>query len=264
MTSDPSLTSKPPPSDPSSNALRAWLDRAVEKRPDLPYLAPFMSFLVLMMLGSIVESIAGEEARIRWTPVLYTVRTIGAGAVALAFWKYWPPLGKAYLPAALVFGLLTTVMWVVVHDWCARHSWYPMTQLLGRDALPDKYYDPYARLGHGAALWFFLVVRIGGASIVVPIVEEIFWRGWVLRVLIDPWDFRRVPLGAFTLKSFLICSVASAMEHPMWEVGILCWIVWNLLFYWKKSLLFMIVMHGITNFALYAWVVWAQRWVYWS
>ena len=219
-----------------------------------------MSFLVLMAIGSFFE----DAERLNHLPWLYAVRTFGSLAVALAFWKYWPPLGRVHLLPAIVFGLLTAVMWVGVHDWIAGFSWYPETQLLGRDAKPALYYDCFARLGHGPALWFFLLVRIGGAAVVVPIVEEIFWRGWVLRVLINPHNFRAVALGTFTLRSFIICSVASALEHPMWEVGILCWMVWNLLFYWKKSLLFMIVMHGVTNFALYTYVVWAQRWVYWS
>ena len=139
-----------------------------------------------------------------------------------------------------------------------------MTQWMGRDASPDKYYNCFEQLGRGWALWLFLIVRIGGASIVVPIVEEIFWRGWVLRVLINYWDFRKVPLGTYTFRSLVICSLASALEHPMWEVGILCWLIWNLLFYWKKSLLFMMIMHGITNFALYVYVVYRGDWVFWS
>jgi CAAX prenyl protease-like protein len=239
---------------------RGRIDRWVEARPDMPYLVPFMTFLALMAIGALLS----EAKRLEYLPHLYALRTFGTAAVCLVFWKYWPPLGKAHIVPAVVFGLLTTVMWIGVHDWMAQFDWYPKTQLMGPDATPDKYYDPYARLGGGLALWLFLVVRIGGAAIVVPIVEEIFWRGWVLRVLINPYNFRAVALGTFTLRSFVICSLASALEHPMWEVGILCWALWNLLFYWKKSLLFMMVMHGVTNFALYTWVVWAQRWVYWS
>lgn len=242
----------------SRNPLRRRLDAWVARSPDVAYIAPFMSFLVLMAVGN---GLFPGKAGVPWS---YALRTFGALAVALAFWRYWPPLGKAYLPSALIFGLLTAAMWVGVHKWFAAQGWYPATQILGRDAAPADHYDCFAELGTGWALWLFLIVRLGGASIVVPIVEEIFWRGWVLRVLVDYWKWERIPLGTFTLRSFIFCSLASALEHPMWEVGILCWAVWNLLFYWKKSLLFMMVMHGITNFALYAYVVYARDWVFWS
>ncbi|HRX84879.1 MAG TPA: CPBP family glutamic-type intramembrane protease [Phycisphaerae bacterium] len=242
----------------SANPLRRRLDAWVARSPEVAYIAPFMSFLILMALGNWIFP---GKAGVPWS---YTLRTFGALAVALAFWRYWPPLGKAYLPSAIVFGLLTTVMWVGVHKWFAAQGWYPPTQILGHDAPPADHYDCFAQLGTGWALWLFLIVRIGGASIVVPIVEEIFWRGWVLRVLVDYWKWERVPLGMYTLRSFVLCSVASALEHPMWEVGILCWAVWNLLFYWKKSLRVMMIMHGVTNFALYAYVVYAKDWVFWS
>jgi len=241
----------------SPGPLRRRLDAWVARSPDVAYLAPFMSFLLLMALGNWL--FPGKEG----VPWSYALRTFGALAVALAFWRYWPPLGRMHLLPAVILGLLTAAMWVLVHKWFAAQSWYGYTQLWP-DAKPEDHYDCFAQLGSGWALWLFLVVRIGGASIVVPIVEEIFWRGWVLRVLVDYWKWERVPLGIYTLRSFVICSLASALEHPMWEVGILCWAAWNLLFYWKKSLLFMIVMHGVTNFALYAYVVYARDWVFWS
>ncbi|MCA9249889.1 MAG: CAAX prenyl protease-related protein [Phycisphaerales bacterium] len=239
------------------DAPQTWLDRQVHARPELPYIAPFMTFLALMAVGQFFE---GPQH----LPWLYTLRTVGALVVSLIFWKYFPPLGKPHILLSVVLAVVSTAMWIYVHKWFAAQSWYPKTQIMGTDAEPKDYYNCYEQLGRGWALWLFLIVRIGGASIVVPIVEEIFWRGFVLRVLIDSRRFETVPLGMYTLRSFIICSVASALEHPMWEVGILCWLFWNLLFYWKKSLLFMMVMHGLTNFMLYTYVVWKEDWVFWS
>ncbi len=243
--------------DPNATCFRAWLDRAVKQRPELPYIAPFMTFLLLMALGSFFE---GPQH----VPWLYAVRTFGSLAVALAFWRYWPRLGRPHVALAIVFGLATAWMWVAVHHWLAAQSWYPYTQLMGRDAVPEKFYNPFVQLGTGPALWAFLFIRIGGAAIVVPIIEEIFWRGFLLRLFVNHWDFESVPLGTYTFRSFVIVSLLSALEHPMWAVGILCWVIYNLLFYWKKSLLFLIVTHGVTNLALYVYVVLAKDWVFWS
>ena len=232
------------------------IDRAVARAPELPYAAPFFALLLLMAIGGAF----GQD----YLPWSYAVRMFGALAVALVFWKHLPPLGKPHLPWAVLFGLIVAFGWVCIHKWFAAHDWYRATQLLDKDALPGEYYNPYERLGTGVALWLFLIVRIGGACVVVPIVEEIFWRGFVLRIFIRWHRFETVPLGAFAWRSFILCSLLSAAEHPMWEVGILCWVVYNLLFYWKKSLLFLMVTHGVTNFALYTYVVVCEDWVFWS
>jgi len=255
-TGDPTPSSRPPvpPSnDPTDTPGR--LDRFVAAYPHAPLTAPFVAFLALMAL----ESLFGPAHK----PWLYAVRTFGALGVALLFRRYWPPLGKIHLPIAVVVGLVVALGWVVVHKWFAAADWYPYTQVLGRDATPDEFYIPHERLGIGLAYWLFLLVRIGGAATVVPLIEEFFWRGFVLRFLINPSRFEDVPLGTFTWISFIGCSLLSAAEHPMWEVGILCWVVYNLLFYWKRSLLCLMVTHGITNLALYIYVVIYQDWVFW-
>ena len=233
------------------------LDRWVEVSPHVPYLAPFMTFLLLMALGQFFE---GPQH----LPWLYAVRTFGSLGVALAFWRYWPPLGKPHVLWAVVFGVAVAAMWVYVHKWFAGFDWYRTTQILGKDAQPADFYNPFEHFANTWALGLFLFVRIGGAAIVVPIVEEIFWRGFLLRLFVNHWEFDKVPLGTFTLRSFVIVSLLSAAEHPMWEVGILCWMVYNALFYWKKSLMFLIVTHGITNLVLYVYVVIAKDWVFWS
>jgi CAAX prenyl protease-like protein len=241
------------PTDPPRRPSR--LDRLVAGYPQMPLVAPFLTFLLLLSLEHLFDP--------AHKPWLYGLRTFGALYVALLFRRYWPPLGKVHLPIAVVVGLVAAFGWVAVHRAFADCSWYPATQLFGRDPTRDQFYNPFERLGTGPALWAFLVVRIGGAATVVPIVEELFWRAFLLRFLIDWHRFETVPLAKFTWFSFLACSLLSALEHPQWEVGILCWMLYNLLFYWKKSLLCLMVTHGITNLALYVYVVVCQDWVFW-
>ncbi|MFQ5491295.1 MAG: CAAX prenyl protease-related protein [Phycisphaerae bacterium] len=233
----------------------AWLARLVDSYPQTPYVAPFLTFLLLLSLESVFD--------IAYKPWLYALRTGGALYVALAFRKYWPALGKPFWLISTAVGLVVAWGWVVMHHGFVGYSWYASTQLLGQDPSPAEFYIPHERLGTGLAYWLFLFVRIGGAATVVPIVEELFWRGFLLRFLIDADRFETVPLGKFTWFSFAVCSLLSAVEHPQWEVGIACWVVYNLLFYWKKSLLCLMITHGITNLALYVYVVIYQDWVFW-
>lgn len=234
---------------------RTRLNGWVARYPELPFIAPFMAFLVLMAIGGQF----GQD----YLPISYAVRTFVCLALFLIFLPYYPPFGKPHWLLAIVCGVLTTVMWVGVHHGFRQFPWYEYTQIVGRDPRPSEYYIPWDRLGYGWELWAFLIVRIGGASTVVPMIEEIFWRAFLLRWLIDRDRFEEVPLGKFTWSSFWICSLLSAAEHPQWEVGILCWMFWNALFYWKKSLLFLMITHGITNLLLYVYVVVYRDWIFW-
>ena len=230
-----------------------WLDRLVAAYPHAPYVLPFFTFLVLMGVGN--------QFGPKYLHYTYALRIFGSLAVALLFWRFYPPLGKVHWVPAIVVGLLVAYGWVAGHHWFRAQGWYYQPFA---DSAPGNYYDPRKYVGEGLGLWWFLFIRIGGAATVVPIVEELFWRAFVLRALIDWEDFESVPLAKFTWVSFIGCSLMSALEHPQWGVGVLCWVVYNLLFYWKKSLLCLMVSHGITNLALYIYVYAAGDWLFWS
>jgi CAAX prenyl protease-like protein len=106
------------------------------------------------------------------------------------------------------------------------------------------------------------VTRILVASTTVAVVEEVFWRGFLLRALIDWSNFEKIPLGTFAWRSFLLTALLSTLEHPdNWAISIPCWFAFNALMYWKKSVLFLVLIHGFTNLFLYIWVILnAVRW----
>ena len=108
-----------------------------------------------------------------------------------------------------------------------------------------------------------LVFRVIRAVILVPIIEELFWRAWALRWIARP-DFQALPLGGYTTNSFLIVAVLFAAEHgPFWDVGLLCGIIWNWWMGRTKSLGDMILVHAVTNGCLCAYVLIAKKWEYW-
>jgi hypothetical protein len=130
--------------------------------------------------------------------------------------------------------------------------------------VPAEVADPGQVFGSGRLFWAWVALKIGRAVIIVPIVEELFWRGFMLRALVS-WDrYDRVPWGKFTWVAFLGTSLLSVLQHPgNWGVSIACWMLYNALFYWKKSLLCLMVTHAITNLALYIYVVHSGDWRFW-
>ncbi len=101
-----------------------------------------------------------------------------------------------------------------------------------------------------------------GTSVVVPVVEEFFWRGFLLRWIINA-DFRKVAIGTFSWPSFLLTTVLFASEHNRWLVGLVAGVAYNLLLYRTKSLYACIVAHGVTNLALAIYVLTTGEWSFW-
>jgi hypothetical protein len=101
------------------------------------------------------------------------------------------------------------------------------------------------------------------AVIVVPIVEELFWRGWLMRWMILP-DFERVPLGAYSAVSFWTVAILFASEHgAYWDVGLAAGIVFNWWMIRSKSLGDLMLAHAVANACLSGYVIAAGKWEYW-
>lgn len=108
-----------------------------------------------------------------------------------------------------------------------------------------------------------LILRAGRAVLLIPIVEELFWRGWLPRWAIDT-DFRKVPLGTFTPAVFVVTALLFASEHgSWWDVGLLAGLAYNWWMLRTRSLGDCVLAHAVTNGCLAAYVVASGRWEYW-
>jgi CAAX prenyl protease-like protein len=98
----------------------------------------------------------------------------------------------------------------------------------------------------------------------VPILEELFWRGWLMRWLIDSKDFERVPLGTFAPAAFWLTALLFASEHgSFWDVGFAAGIVYNWWMIRTRNLWDCILAHAVTNAVLATYVIGAGQWQYW-
>ena len=112
-----------------------------------------------------------------------------------------------------------------------------------------------------AAVLLFRVLR---ASLLVPVIEELFWRSWLMRWLISP-DFAALSLGTHSARAFWIVAVLFASEHgPYWDVGLGAGILYNWWMTRTASLGDLILTHGVTNACLCVYVVAAGKWEYWA
>ncbi len=105
-------------------------------------------------------------------------------------------------------------------------------------------------------------IRLFGAAVVVPIMEELFWRSFLIRWVINP-DFEKVPIGTFTLASCAATVVLFGLEHQLWLAGMMAGAAYNVLLYKTGRLWPCILAHATTNFILGAHVLMTAEWRWW-
>jgi CAAX prenyl protease-like protein len=151
---------------------------------------------------------------------------------------------------SVVIGLLLCVAWVAID----RAVPYP--HVGSRTA-----FDPTPL--QGSSWWVpFLVIRFYGLVVMVPVMEEIFWRSFILRYLTKP-DFRHVPMGTFSMSALWVMVAGSAVSHPEWLVAAIASLVFAFWLRRTGSLFASIVVHATTNAALGAYVLTTGAWQYW-
>jgi len=112
-------------------------------------------------------------------------------------------------------------------------------------------------------IWFVLI-RTCSLTVLVPIIEELFWRAWMMRWLIDH-RFWTVPLGKYTPAAFWTVAVLFASEHgPYWDVGLIAGVMYNWWMVRTRNLGDCILVHAVTNGALLVYVLQTGRWEYLS
>lgn len=212
----------------------------LDRWPWLPYVVPFAVFIALT---EVQRHIPGAAA---W---MYPAKVLLVTVLVVALRRRLRPEGEWWPVTAILAGFVVLVLWIV------PEGHYPL--LLAGPAP----FDPFGALSRPAA-WLWIAVRLFGAALLVPVVEEFFWRGFLIRWLVH-LDFRAVALGTFTWYSFVATSVLFALEHDRWLPGLLAGVAYNLLFYRTRSLRACILAHAVTNLGLGVYVLAAGQWRFW-
>lgn len=216
----------------------------------MPYVVPFAAFLAALALGPKLGVTPRVESLLRVSTLLAIIALLA-----------WPVLRATTVVRSLAsagVGIGVFVLWiapdVLVPGY--REAIIFQNDLTGTTAssLPEAARDDPV----------VLALRFVRATLIVPIVEELFWRGWLPRWLDRMDDFQGVPLGTFSRFSFVGTAVLFGLEHgAYWDVGFAAGIVYNWWMLRTRSLGDLILCHGVTNACLSAYVLMAGRWEYW-
>jgi CAAX prenyl protease-like protein len=196
----------------------------------------------------------------RYIPLSYPAKEVVRDVVLIAaifgFSRHVLPARAPHWPASIALGLAVCALWIapdaLFPAW--RSHWLFQNGITGhlKTSIPPAELTP-----------IMLVLRTARAALLVAVIEELFWRGWLVRWLQDS-RFERVPLGQYTPLAFWATTLLFAAEHgPYWEVGLLTGMIYNWWMWRTKSLGDLILVHGVTNFALSLYVIAGAHWTYW-
>ena len=211
-----------------------------------PYILPLGSFLAVTALeGSVNAS---------WYPAAYAVKLV---VVLVSLWFARGTL-RDLLPApswisialAIAAGLLVTALWV------GLDGHYPEFKALGQRTAFDP--APLKPLARG----FFLVVRMIGLVLVVPLIEELFYRSFLMRWIINS-DISQVPIGKVTPLALAVTTGVFTGSHPEWLPALLTSLIWGGLLAKTKSVSACVVSHAAANLALGIYVLSTGAWKFW-
>jgi len=218
------------------------------KHPAVPYVAPFAAFMAFIALA-------------HWLPVsprfLYPLRVVVVGMVVVVCSRHLISFRARNWAGSILMGIAVFVLWITPDVfWPAyRDHWLFDNFLLGsaRSSVPQEAKESLV----------FVAFRVFGSVALVPIVEELFWRGWLMRWLIRP-DFEAVHLGTYTPYSFWLTAALFSAEHgSYWDVGLLAGILYNWWMVRTHRLADCTVAHAVTNGLLATYVLAGDQWQYW-
>lgn len=228
--------------------------RPVKNKTLLAFVLPFLVFLGFLFLDSFVQEVfegAGSvffRAPKYW---VYPLQTAICAGLLLAFWKFYTFAPLRPWPLGVAAGIAVLIIWI-------------SPQFLFGMPPRTEGFDPEFFGTTGALYVLTVVARFARLVIVVPLLEEIFWRGFLMRYLINE-RFTTVAFGTFRPLSFFGVAVLFMLVHSMpdWPAAFLTGLIYNGLAVKTKSLWACVLAHAVTNLGLGFYIMATRQWGFW-
>ncbi|AVR95969.1 CAAX prenyl protease-related protein [Pseudoduganella armeniaca] len=238
-----------PPTPHREDALVPSTETGFFARASTARILPFATYMAFIAIADLLGRLGVSADQMRW---LYPVKAAAVVLVLLAYRRHyselaWRAMRGRQVAQAVIVGIVVLVLWLSLNA-----SWMQIGESAGYDPTgPDGRID-----------WLLVACRIAGAALVVPVMEELFWRSFLMRWL-ERHDFLHVYPASVGLIPVAATVVLFGFEHNLWFAGIVAGIAYSLLYMRSGNLWSAIVAHATTNGLLGAWVVATAGWTYW-
>jgi uncharacterized protein len=213
---------------------------------------PFAVFMAALALRSFAPDDGSWGVDPRW---LYALQLLLPAGLLLWWWREYGELARAALPSARETGLAVLVGLAVFFLWIQLDA--PWMTLSVGDAPVFVPLD-----ASGAIDWPLVAVRLAGAALLVPLLEELFWRSFLMRWVQQP-VFESLAPARVGLRAVVITTFLFMLAHTLWLAAILAGLAYAWLYIRTGRLWTAVIAHAVTNGALGAWVVMTGNWQFW-
>jgi hypothetical protein len=211
-----------------------------------PIYARVVPFIIFVALTACQGKLGAASAY--W---FYLAKTLVGAWLIFEMRPHVSEMRWAFSWEALVVGILIFGIWV------GLDPYYPKLFRAGSTGNPADVF------GKGSPLaWFFNIVHIAGMTVIVPPLEEVFYRSFLYRYIASP-NFLAVPMNRFQPLPFFVTVAFFGLSHNEWLAGIICGAAYQWLVIRKNRLGDAMTAHAITNFLLGVYIVWRGAWHFW-
>ena len=227
--------------------------------PEFPRVLPFAVFLLIGSLAG--KFFPGSEY---W---IYALKTLAVAGLLWVLRKRLPEMRWEFTAPGVVVGVLVALAWIGMDGFIPSLSEiYDRLSTLwtGRPAQPqpeDPPWNPLAFFKDNPALgWGFLAIRVLGRSVLVPMIEEVFYRSFLYRMIVRP-DFLEVSLRTWNPMAFAGTCLLFGLSHPgQWLAAIGCAALYQGLVLKLGRIGDAMVAHGVTNGLISAYAISTGHW----
>ncbi len=233
--------------------------------PWAPFVIPFITYMLVGSLEPSPEkpfSMLGLTIDYSAYPVIYTAKIVATLVAIAAVSRGYKQFPFRVSPLAFVVGAVGVVVWIGL---CKLELEARLLGPLGYDQIADlgrrPGFNPLVEMADRPALAYgFLALRMFGLALVVPLIEEFFIRGFVMRFVIDA-DWPKVPFGTLTPTAAVAGTLLPVLMHPAELFAAAVWftlVTW--LMFKTKNIWDCVTAHAVTNGLLGAWALTSGDW----
>jgi exosortase E/protease (VPEID-CTERM system) len=212
---------------------RAAEPKVLIGNPVAPWISPLLTWIAVSLALSALSN--GHDP-------YYALRVLIVGALLWAYRDHYARLIAWPSALAWIVGTLVGVGWLLVPT--------------DAESVPPvpSWSDP--------AYYGWLVTRTLGAVVVIPIAEELAFRGYLTRLLTRR-DFENVPFREVSWLAILGSSLAFGALHQRWEMAAVTGVLYALLCRSSGRLIDSVAAHAASNAVIAVWVLATHEWQHW-
>ena len=204
------------------------------------YLIPFLAITATSMVCGAMQTNFD---------LAYPLKVFAAGIAVWHFRGAYRRLQWSWSWSAVVAGTGVFGLWMAL-DW--------ITGTVGESTLRD---DLSQLAPDWAAVW--IVLRVIGSVVTVPLAEELAFRGYLMRRWASP-GFEQIPFTRCSWPSVVISSVLFGLLHGRWFAGGLAGLAYAAVLRRRGNFGDAVLAHAVTNAQIAATVLLTGAWSLWG